>query len=119
MDVSVLRSAQSYLGSLSTALDSEYPVNPIQPLGHSSAVSVTISVSVKPNQKVYMLLWKHVTMQYQRPSQNTQWRSMGKQKGSELHHRGEFLHNYYTFESVNDGDHDGVVRIFVGFSCKP
>ena len=39
MDASVLRSGQSYLGGLSTALDSEYPVNPIQPLGHSSAVS--------------------------------------------------------------------------------
>jgi len=23
------------------------------------------------------------------------------------------------FESVNDGDHDGVVRIFVDLSCKP
>ena len=64
MDASVLRSGQSYLGGLSTALDSEYPVNPIQPLGHSSAVSVAISVSVKPNQTVYMLLWKLVTMQY-------------------------------------------------------
>ena len=28
------------------------------------------------------------------------------------------LYNYYTFESVYDGDHDGVVRIFVGFSCE-
>jgi len=42
----------------------------------------------------------------------------GRQKGSELHHRGEFLHNYYTFESVHDGDYNGVVRIFVGLSCK-
>ena len=50
---------------------------------------------------------------------NQQWRSTGRQKRSELHHRGEFLHNY-TFESVHDGDHDGVVRIFVGLpaSCE-
>ena len=41
-----------------------------------------------------------------------------RQKSSELHHRGEFLHNYYMFESVNNGDHDGVVRISVGLSCK-
>jgi len=25
---------------------------------------------------------------------------------------------YYTFESVHDGDHDGVVRIFVGLFCE-
>ena len=37
-----------------------------------------------------------------------QWRSTGRQKGSELHHRGEFVHSYYTFESVSDADHDGV-----------
>jgi len=42
----------------------------------------------------------------------------GRQKGSELHHHGEFLHNYYTFESVHDGDHNGVVRISVGLSGK-
>jgi len=41
-----------------------------------------------------------------------------RQKSSELYHRGEFLHNYYMFKSVNNGDHDGVVRIFVGLSCK-
>jgi len=35
-----------------------------------------------------------------------QWRSTGRQKGSEFQHRGEFLHNYSTFESVHDGDHD-------------
>ena len=34
--------------------------------------------------------------------------------GSQLHHRGEFLRNYYTFES----DHDGVVRIFVGLFLR-
>jgi len=38
--------------------------------------------------------------------------------GSELHCQCEFLHNYYTFESVNNGDHDGVVRIFVALSCE-
>jgi len=43
---------------------------------------------------------------------------MGKQKRSELHHQGEFLHNYYTFESVYNSDHDGVVRVFVGLSCE-
>ena len=32
-------------------------------------------------------------------------------KCSELNHQGEFLHNYYTFELVHDGDHHGVVRI--------
>ena len=47
-----------------------------------------------------------------------QWWSMGRQKGSELHHQGEFLHNYYMFESVHDGDHDSVVRIFVSLSCE-
>ena len=41
---------------------------------------------------------------------------MAINKGSELHHRGEFLHNYYTFESVHDGDHDRVVGIL---SCEP
>ena len=46
-----------------------------------------------------------------------QWQTTGRQKRSELHHRGEFLHNY-AFESVHDGDHDGVVRIFVGLSCE-
>ena len=29
-----------------------------------------------------------------------------------------FLHNYYTFESVHDGDHDGVVRIVIVLSCE-
>jgi len=43
---------------------------------------------------------------------------MGRQKGSELHHQGEFLHNYCMFESVHDGDHDGVVRIFVSLSYE-
>ena len=43
---------------------------------------------------------------------------MWRQKGSELHHWGEFLHDHYTFESVHDSNHDGVVRIFVGLSCE-
>jgi len=47
-----------------------------------------------------------------------QWWSTGRQKRSELQHQGEFLHNYYMFESVNDGDHNGAVRIFVGLSCE-
>ena len=32
----------------------------------------------------------------------------GRQKRTELHNRGEFLHNYYKFESMHNGDHDGV-----------
>ena len=35
-----------------------------------------------------------------------------------LHHQDEFLHNYYKFESVHDGNRDGVVRIFIGLSCE-
>ena len=34
-----------------------------------------------------------------------------------VHHRQEFLH-YYNFESVHDGDRDGVVRIFLGLSYE-
>jgi len=52
---------------------------------------------------------------------NCDWWAMairGKAKGSEFHHRAEFLHNYYTFQSAHDGDHDSVVRIFVGLSCE-
>jgi len=37
----------------------------------------------------------------------------GETKRLILHHQGEFLHNYYTFVSVHDSDHEGVVRIFV------
>ena len=43
-----------------------------------------------------------------------QWQSTGRQKGSELHHQGEFLHNYYMFGSVDNSDRNGVVTIFVG-----
>ena len=32
---------------------------------------------------------------------------------------GEILQNYCMFDSVYDGDHDGVVSIFVGLSCEP
>jgi len=31
---------------------------------------------------------------------------------------GWFLHNYYTFVSLHDSDHEGVVRIFVALSCE-
>jgi len=41
-----------------------------------------------------------------------------RHKGSELHHQGAFLQDYYTFESSHDGDHDGIVRLFVGLSCE-
>ena len=44
---------------------------------------------------------------------------MAINKGSELHHWYEFLHSYCTFELVQDSDHSGVVRIFVGLSCEP
>ena len=47
-----------------------------------------------------------------------QWQSTGRQKHSELHHRGEFQSNYYTFVSLHDSDHDGVVTIFVALSCE-
>jgi len=47
-----------------------------------------------------------------------QWWSTGRQKNSELHHQGGFLHDYYTFESMHDGDHDGVLRIFVGLPAS-
>ena len=47
-----------------------------------------------------------------------QWQSTRRQKNSELHHQVEFLCNYYTFESMHDGDHDGIVRLFVGLSCE-
>ena len=43
---------------------------------------------------------------------------MAINKGSQLHRRDEFLHNYYTFESVHDSDHDSVVKIVVGLSCE-
>ena len=43
---------------------------------------------------------------------------MAINKGSELHRRGDLLYNYYTFESVHDGDHDSVVKIIVGLSCE-
>ena len=42
----------------------------------------------------------------------------GKTKGLRIPPLSEFLHNYYMFESVHDGDHDGVVRIFIGLSCE-
>ena len=29
-----------------------------------------------------------------------------------------FPHNYYTFVSLHDSDHEGVVRIFVALSCE-
>jgi len=48
--------------------------------------------------------------------------SMGRQKGSEFHHQGKFLHNYYdAFESMHDGtknDTHDLFRIFVGLFCK-
>ena len=48
----------------------------------------------------------------------TSQQSTGRQKSLELRHRGEFLHNYYMFGSVHDGNHDIVVRIFIGLSCE-
>ena len=37
-----------------------------------------------------------------------------RQKRLYLHHQGEFQHQLFTFRSVLDSDHGGVVRIFVG-----
>ena len=42
----------------------------------------------------------------------------GETKGLIAHHQGEFLHNYRTFVSLHDSDHDGVVRIFVALSSE-
>ena len=39
-----------------------------------------------------------------------------RQKRFYLHHQGEFQHQLFTFRSVHDGDHGGVVRISVGQS---
>ena len=46
---------------------------------------------------------------------NDRQREDQRPKGSELHHQGEFLHNYYTLESVHKGD--GTVRI-LPVSCE-
>ena len=45
-----------------------------------------------------------------------QWRPTARQKRSYLHHRGEFQHQLFTFRSVHDSDHGGVVRISLGQS---
>jgi len=47
-----------------------------------------------------------------------QWWTTGRQKGSDLHHQGEFLHNYCMSESVYDSDHDSVFRNFIGLSFE-
>ena len=39
-------------------------------------------------------------------------------KTSNSTNQGEFLHNYYTFQSVHDGEYDGAVRTFVALSCE-
>ena len=36
-------------------------------------------------------------------------------KGAKKSIRGEFLYNYYTFQSVHESNH-GAIRIFVGLS---
>jgi len=49
------------------------------------------------------------------------WLSHGGQdedKTLQLHLHGDFLHNYYTFVSLHDSDHEGVVRNSVALSCK-
>ena len=45
--------------------------------------------------------------------------SNGDQQGLRTPPQYEFLHSYYTFESVHNSDHNGVDRIFVGLSCEP
>ena len=49
-----------------------------------------------------------------RSSNGGQWRD----KMAQYHDQGEFLHNSYTFVSLHDSNHDGVVRIFVALFCK-
>ena len=39
-----------------------------------------------------------------------------RQKRLHLHHQGEFQHKNCTIGSLNDSDHDGVGRFFVGHS---
>ena len=46
------------------------------------------------------------------------WPTTGRQKGSLLHHQGEFLYNYYTFEAVHDGYHNDEVTIFIGLPAS-
>jgi len=73
---------------------------------------VHIRNSIWPHHFVAQRMYRHihdVTIQLQSTSNGDQG---GRQKGSELHHRVEFLRNYYTFESVHDGDHNSV-----GLSC--
>ena len=45
-----------------------------------------------------------------------QWRPTARRKRSYLSHQGEFQHQLFTFRSVHDSDHGGVVRITVGQS---
>ena len=42
--------------------------------------------------------------------------STARQKRWYLHHQGEFQHKNCTLGSLNDSDHDGVGRFFVGHS---
>jgi len=47
----------------------------------------------------------------------------GQRENKRVHnsqHQGEFLHNYYTFVSLQDSGHDGIVKIFVALpaSCE-
>jgi len=47
--------------------------------------------------------------------------SDGGQRGDKRAHNSTtkaFLHNYYTFVSPHDSDHEGVVRIFAALSCE-
>jgi len=36
----------------------------------------------------------------------------------DINYMNKFLHNYYTFRSVRNGDHDGVFLISVDLSCE-
>jgi len=42
----------------------------------------------------------------------------GETKGVINLPQGEFLHNYYTFVSLHECDHEGVVTILVALSCE-
>jgi len=69
---------------------------------------------------VRMIVGLSEELYWQRKSDQAreQWQSTGRQKGSELHHQGEFLHNYYMFGSVDNSNRNGVVTISVALSCE-
>ena len=49
---------------------------------------------------------------------NRQWRLIKDKRAQNSTTKVIFCTIYYTLESVHNGDHDGVVRIFVALSCE-